>query len=115
MAHFITYTTQSTINDILFHSEIVPTNNPLTWITQKNAGQDKIKYALIYWQNIITIGKWTSLMFFPRQSTVIYVTQSGVDNLLISMETITKKHPITWLLEKNGNSLNVSYALINYL
>ena len=105
--YFISYTSQTTINDVLFHNEIINTNDPLQWINQKNAEDSKIKYALIKW------GKIEGSLPRPRTCTITYVTQNEIGDSLFKTEEIHKKNPITWIIEKNTNS-KIKYTLINW-
>jgi hypothetical protein len=109
--YFVTYTTQSSVNDVVFHSEVIRLNkiDPVQWVDQKNESE-KTKYSLIFFD------EYTPFKMCPtsHKSFVSYVSQQGIGDLLFKTEKIIRQNPITWILNKNKTSAKVKYALINY-
>ena len=105
--YFIAYTTQTSINDVLYHNDTVATKDPFQWIAQKNAEDSKIQYSLINWEKV------EGALPRPKKATVTYVSQRGISDNLFKTEEIAKKNPITWISEKNAGS-EIRYSLINW-
>lgn len=109
--YFVTYTTQSSVSDLLFHSEVVRLNkiDPTLWIDQKNAS-GKTKYTLVYSDDYNPLK-----MCHPcRRIAVSYVSQQGIGDVLFKTEKLLRQNPITWILDKNKPNSKIKYALINW-
>lgn len=109
--YFLTYTTQSSINDIVFHSEVVKLSklDPVQWIDQKNS-LGTTKYSLIFFEEYNPL----KVCLFNHRVFVSYVSQHGIGDLLFKTERIVRQNPLTWILNKNKTESKVKYALINY-
>jgi len=105
--YFIAYTTQTSINDILYHNDMVATKDPFGWVAQKNAEDSKIQYSLINCERV------EGVLPRPKKATITYVSQKEIGDSLFKTEEIYRKNPITWISEKNAGS-KVKYSLINW-
>ena len=107
--YFVTYTTQSSVNDVVFHSEVLRLKiDPVQWIVQKNAS-GKTKYSLVRFEVYSPLK-----MFHHRKITVSYVSQQGIGDILFKTEEIICHNPLTWILDKNKPESRISYSLIGW-
>lgn len=108
--YFVTYTTQSSISDLVFHSEVVRLTkmDPVQWVDQKNSS-GATKYSLVYFD------EYNPHKICPSSHRIFvsYVSQQGIGNLLFKTERIIRQNPLTWILNKNSSDSKVKYALIN--
>lgn len=109
--YFVTYTTQASVNDVVFHSEIIRLSkiDPIQWIEQKNA-TEKTKYSLIMFEEYAPFKMGLS----SRKVFISYVSQQGIGNILFKTERLIRQNPMTWVLDKNKSSSKIKYALINW-
>lgn len=104
--YFVTYTTQSSINDVIFHSEVVRCKHPIEWITKQNES-GAVKYALIMFKEYS--------MDKPHRPVVVsYVSQQGIGDMIFKNEKLIRKNPMTWILAKNIPTSKVKYALLKF-
>ena len=104
--YFVTYTTQSSINDVIFHSEVIRCKHPIHWIEKQNTFGD-IKFSLIMFKEY-------SIVKFHCPIVVSYVSQQGIGDMLFKNETLIHKNPMTWILDKNKPTSKVKYALLKF-
>lgn len=105
--YFITYTTQSSVNDVMFHSEIIFDKNPIEWIEQKN-NLTSMKYSLIRSE------EYPKKLYTRNSKIVSYVSQQGIGDMLFKTEEVIDYHPIIWIINKNTPTSKIKYSLINW-
>lgn len=104
--YFVTYTTQSSINDVIFHSDVVRCKHPIEWIAKQNES-GTVKHSLIMFKDY-------SLAKFHHPVVISYVTQQGIGDMIFKNEKLIHKNPMTWILAKNTPTSKVKYALIKF-